>query len=365
MGLNGELTEKWQRVKDYLQVHDLDGILLTRQDNFAWFTGGKDNHVATVDDVGEASLLITPEDVTLITTNIEAPRLAVEEIGDYGYQIRSVPWYQGTDGAIAELIAGKRVGADTSIPGTSSIMADFPALRYSLTSAEVDRIKELGLQAGQAVEYTCRSVEPGMTEHEIAGVMCERLLAQGITPTVALVAVDERVRHFRHPIPTQRRLDKYAMVVVCARKGGLIVAATRLVHFGAIPTELRSRHEAVLRIEAAMMAATRVGESVEEILRAGVAGYEAEGYPTEWKLHHQGGPCGYANREYLAVPGVKGTVQERQAFAWNPSITGTKSEDTILVDSEGVEIITATGDWPTVDVEVNGKVYARPEILRR
>lgn len=365
VGWSEELQEKWRRVVEYLERKGLDGVLLTRQDNFSWFTGGKDNHVATVEDAGAATLYITKEDVTLITTNIEAPRLLVEEISDYGYQLKSVPWYEGTEAAIQDLIAGKKVGSDTGFPGTVDIMGDFPTLRYCLTQNEVKRIKALGLKTGRAVEYTCQTIEPGQTEHEIAAVMCQRLLAQGITPTVALVAVDERIEKFRHPIPTDKRLEKYAMLVVCARQGGLTVAATRLVHFGALSDELRKKHEAVIRIDATLMANTRVGVTVGDILRKGIAAYEAEGFAGEWKLHHQGGPCGYANREYLAVPDCTAIVQCNQAFAWNPSITGTKSEDTILVTETGVEIITSTGDWPAVSVEVNGKLYPRPEILLR
>ena len=55
---------------------------------------------------------------------------------------------------------------------------------------------------------------------------------------------------------------------------------------------------------------------------------------------HQGGPCGYQGRDYLGSPTAPGVVLENQPFAWNPSITGTKSEDTILATVAGPEIIT-------------------------
>lgn len=365
MGLQEELAEKRRRVVSYLKEQHLDAVVLTRQDNFAWFTGGKDNHVEMVSDVGAASLFITADDCTLVTTNIEAPRLAIEEIGEYGYQIKSVPWYQGTESAILELASGKRVGADTPIPGTTNICGSFARLRYSLTPEEVERIRILGRKAGEAVAETCLVIEPGQTEHQIAAQMMERLVSQGIVPLVVLVGTDERISQFRHPIPTNKRLDKFAMLVLCARQAGLIVAVTRLVHFGALPPELRKKHDAVVRIDATLISQTRVGACVGDILAKGITVYELEGYASEWRLHHQGGPCGYASREYLAVPGCKEIVQPNQPFAWNPSITGTKSEDTILTSDQGVEVITTTDDWPMVDVEVDGRIYTRPEILIR
>ena len=59
-------------------------------------------------------------------------------------------------------------------------------------------------------------------------------------------------------------------------------------------------------------------------------------------------------RDYLVTPGETRRVVENQAVGWNPSITGTKSEDTIL--SSG-EVLTEMKNWP-----VRG---SRPDILCR
>jgi antitoxin VapB len=56
-------------------------------------------------------------------------------------------------------------------------------------------------------------------------------------------------------------------------------------------------------------------------------------------------------------------IQLNQAIAWNPSITGTKSEDTILVREKGVEVLTPTPHWPMLKVNYGGKTYLRPNIL--
>ncbi len=56
-------------------------------------------------------------------------------------------------------------------------------------------------------------------------------------------------------------------------------------------------------------------------------------------------------------------VEIGQVYAWNPSITGTKSEDTILVGEDENEILTEIKGWPTYSVEVNRRIYQRPAIL--
>lgn len=54
-----------------------------------------------------------------------------------------------------------------------------------------------------------------------------------------------------------------------------------------------------------------------------------------------------------------------QVYVWNPSITGTKSEDTILVTEQGCQILTKIKDWATIPVEINGQAFFRPAILER
>jgi hypothetical protein len=50
---------------------------------------------------------------------------------------------------------------------------------------------------------------------------------------------------------------------------------------------------------------------------------------------HQGGVTAYENREVQARLDSTHQIAVGQAFAWNPSITGTKSEDTMLLTEHG------------------------------
>jgi antitoxin VapB len=100
------------------------------------------------------------------------------------------------------------------------------------------------------------------------------------------------------------------------------------------------------------------------VFQRAVTAYAEAGFADEWRLHHQGGTAGYEPREYLGLPGGAEVVIAGQAYAWNPSITGTKSEDTILVGEAGNEVLTTIEGWPMVAVELaGGEKWMRPAVL--
>jgi Xaa-Pro aminopeptidase len=153
------------------------------------------------------------------------------------------------------------------------------------------------------------------------------------------------------------------MLVLCGRCWGLVCSLTRLVHFGRLPEELQSKARAVAKVDATIIAETRPGRTLGEIFARLQAAYAEAGYPDEWKLHHQGGPAAYEPREYIATPDGKDVVYLGQVYAWNPSITGAKSEDTVLVGETGNEVLTNIPGWPVLTVNVGEKQAVRPAIL--
>ena len=77
-----------------------------------------------------------------------------------------------------------------------------------------------------------------------------------------------------------------------------------------------------------------------------------------------GGACGYRTRDWIAHPRSDDVVVAPQAFAWNPSITGTKVEETAIAfgDGDRVELITTTAGWPPIMVDVHGVRLALPDV---
>ena len=76
-----EVSSKMSRVRGYLAEAGLDGVLLSRRDNFAWLTAGGDNHVVGTTEGGVATLLIAKDAARIVATNIEMQRLLEEEPG--------------------------------------------------------------------------------------------------------------------------------------------------------------------------------------------------------------------------------------------------------------------------------------------
>lgn len=361
-----ELEEKQRRVNEFLDAGGYDALLLARSDNFAWFSRGGQSFIGLASETGAGALLIERDRKVLITNAIERGRLLDEELPGWDVCEDISPWVDdGLDNAVKRLAKDKRVASDVPVAGAVACPAEIARLRWSLTSEEVDRYRSLGREVGEAIGAVAMAAEPGMTEYEAAGILSHQCWSRGIQPIVVLVAADDRILRYRHPIPTANPIRETLMLVICGRRQGLIVSATRMVCFGAIPEELRRKHDAVVQVDAAYLAHTIPGRRVGDVFRAGLDAYAEQGFEDEWKLHHQGGPTGYAPRDYRATAATEEKVLPNQAFAWNPSITGTKSEDTMIATPEGPEIISASQGFPTIEVKVGDLTLARPDILPR
>ena len=358
-----ELETKLKKIDCLLKEQGLDALLLQKVSSFAWATCGASSYVNTAATDGAASILITPKDRYILTNNIEATRIDQEEkLAAQGWQIRAGQWYAAHD-AVTELAGKLKLGADSLFPGSKDLSVELARLRANLTPEEGERFRQLGGLCADSMDQAIRAVKPGMTENQIAALLAHEAQSRGAQPIVNLIATDERIYKFRHPLPTDKKMERYAMLVLCGRRWGLVCSLTRLVYFGRLPAELKSKSRAVAKVDATIIAETRPGRTLGEIFNRAQTAYAEAGYPDEWKLHHQGGPAGYEPREYIATPGGKEVVNLGQAYAWNPSITGTKSEDTVLVGEQGNEVVTRISGWPILTVKIGEKAIERPTIL--
>jgi Xaa-Pro aminopeptidase len=365
-----ELAEKRRRIAALLDAEGLDALLLTQEGSVAWVTGGGATRVSMNGTDALASVLVTKDGAAYVLTDaIEAPRVAAEELPEQGVHMKVYPWEQDRSehraAIVTEIVGDGAIGADAPVAGLASVRVLHDAvvrLRSSLMTAEIERYRWLAQTTAQVVEAAARAVQPGMTELQIAASYVGPLMAYGIQVPVPLVAADERIYRFRHPLPTENAVRQHALLVAGGYRWGLNASVSRAISFGRLPDDLRHRQQGCAMVDLAFTGATQPGATAAEIFAAGAKAYADAGFPGEWRLHHQGGAAGYAGREWVITPGGTQIVQESQSFAYNPSITGTKSEDTFVLRPDGTpDFLTTTGQWPAVPGTEQD--HPRPAIL--
>ncbi len=363
-----ETKTKVRRVRELLDRTGLKAILLKSQANFCWITSGGLNVVTISDTQGIASILITQDAAYFITNNVELPRMRDEELlGGLGFEPIVFEWFTGREEkAVAKIVPPAQVGCDCHSFDYHYLEKEIRELRYVLLPPEIDRYLWLGERASITLEKILSEfVRPGMKESEVVGELSKALWKDRIDSVCYQSAADERAFRYRHAIPTEKTIEKYLMLNVNARKWGLITTVTRSVHFGKIGPGLAKQYFDNTSIECGMIAFTLPGAPLREIFTKSCKLYESFGYPDEWKNHHQGGAQGYCNRDYLMKASSEERVLENQCFCWNPSISGTKSEDAFIVREDGHLFVTKPTVFPTVRVDFEGLTFIRPALLER
>jgi Xaa-Pro dipeptidase len=360
-----ELDEKWSRLTRLFEQSDLSAILLRRHENIAWATGGQvEARVAIPSETAVTSLLLTRSGRKYyLAPNNEAPRLADEEFADLGYEPVTAQWYQDGLASIHQLAEGGTIGTDQALPGLVSV--DLSLIRGPLTAAEVARYRWLAQHTAEATVETLLELEPGMTEDQMSANVAQRLLAKGILPTVLLMAVDDRIRKYKHAVSRGAVLDRYGMLNLCARKWGLAISLTRFVHFGSAPQQLVDGFVACAEVNAKLLHASRSGATSAHLFAVAERAYREAGFPGEEQFHHQGGPVAYREREWIARPDGSQALTETEALAWNPSIRGAKVEDTALLQNGSIEVLTQTPSLPEIHTNIEGFTYPAANVLIR
>jgi Xaa-Pro dipeptidase len=370
--VNSELEIKTERLQKMLAQENPGGVLINAQHNFAWLTGGKSNGINLSVESGACFLFVRADGKRFVlANNIEMPRILSEEISAADFEPIELAWQE--EKASAGFIFEK---AKSLFSQTTAIASDLflskevrsienliARCRYELTDAEIERYRRLGRDAGAAIGNLFENLKPGATELEIARKVKDALAAYSINPVVTLIGADTRIENFRHPVPTENIWKKVLLIAVCARREGLIVNLSRLACAGKIPADLKRKTEATAYVFAKLLAATKPGASGAELYRIAADAYAAKGFQSEINLHHQGGATGYKTRDWVAHPASAEIVFKNQALAWNPSVTGTKTEETCLCFADRVETITASANFPQIAVETGGREYFSPGIL--
>ncbi|MEY3103449.1 MAG: hypothetical protein RL256_471, partial [Actinomycetota bacterium] len=243
-----EQREKRARIKALLAEKGLDAVVLRKGANVAWIIGGR-AHIPTTLELSCMDVIVYQDRIVVVTNKIEAQRLKDEELsGDE--ELIVVNWFEGRD---AQLPKGPRIGVDGPDSERTNIQGEIESLRRNLNEFEVSRLKEIGRDATSALEEAMLDIESDASEVEVAGEIAEELWERNLEPVVLLVAGENRIKRYRHPLPTTSQVGNLVMGVICARRKGLIASVTRLVHFGELKNEVKENYTKLLNVEAAFL----------------------------------------------------------------------------------------------------------------
>lgn len=327
---------KHDRLVRILDSHGAESIALTRPETLSWYFDGARTGVP-YGGLPVFSALVHRDGTAEVTAlENEAERLGTEEIR--GAEIRAVAWYSD----LTEIFPGALL--DTAVT------AELRQARAALLPVERNRYQALGRDAAAAMTHVMQQCRPDMSEYDLAAELAHAAVAIGAEPSVILVAGAER-GSIQHPLPTPAAIGDRVMAVLTAKRFGLHVSLTRWARFTGsdAPAEIALRE-----VEADAFTATRPGRELREVLGDIASSYARHGFGTTdrpaWREHHQGGPTGYLGRDPKADPNTTALVAAGGAFAWNPWAAHAKIEDTVIVDGEGVDVLSVDPAWPTVQV---------------
>ncbi len=351
------------RIRNWMGKKNYDGVILGRRDSYAWITRGAENHVVSNNQVGVAYYVITKAEIRLVADSSDAQRVCMEQNPLEG-EVIQVPWFESVERILEKMVTSERFVSDTDIAGTKNVLDELIALRMVLSEQEKITYSEVGAACAEIVESICKNAKPGDSERKIAAQLKSSCLNKGINPDCVLVGADSRITDYRHPMPTDKIIEKSLMVVLGGEKQGLNISMTRMVYFTNIPEEIKERYEKTQYIFSCMQAMMREGMSYQEYMNFVIKLYSEAGWEDEWKYHHQGGPTGYQCREWILRPGMHDVMHNDQAYAWNPTIKGTKCEETTILQKQGVITLTRTMDWPCTNVRTPWGTYETANILK-
>jgi Xaa-Pro dipeptidase len=353
-----EIDTKIRSIRNYLVLRGAKGLHFAQAENFAWLTGGMKNYVTLNSMQTECSILVTPESAYVVSPHSELQRLDAQLPAGV-FEIVAHDWNREPAEAVAETLGSEGFLSDAEWKTADYLRGQ----RVVLNENEQRRLARLGSLTARVLEEGLRSARPEMSEQELAALIAYELMLQGIEPVLVIVSGEANFRS-HHNISGEGEVGAICMGIVCAKLKGLVVSMTRMISFQD-DQRLMEQMELNTAIDAAVINATRHSQTLGEAFERLVSFYEDSGLTEEWRKLHQGGIVGYRLKEYFASRRSRIALRDGMAFAWNITISGTKSEDTFLLRDGRMDWITNWdgSEWPVLKHEIDGEIYKRPGIL--
>ncbi len=358
-----ELEIKHAKIRELLDKKDLKGIIFASQTNFLWLSGGKLNNVIRNENISLVYLLFTKDKRYLIASNSDGPRVIEEELENLDFEFIKYRWFDKdyTQGLKRIGLKGK-MGSDFTNYNFIDVQNEITNIRRNLSDLEIKKYLDFCNEYSKIITDYCLNLKK-LTEIEIAASLHDILFRRGVRLSVLLVGSDDRIFKFRHPCFTNKPVEKYVLIATSAERNGIYANVSRSIHFGKIPSELAEKQKAVNYVYSIFFEKAVSGKTLGELYEIGKKAYKDAGFSNEWKNHHQGGILGYKPLEYIIYKGSNTRINNNNIMGFNPTITGVKTEDPVLIQNGTSRITVFDERWPYEEFEIKEKKVRRPMIL--
>lgn len=363
MSILNEALVKEERIHAMLDKHGYDSLLVTRRENFAWLSCGGRAVTSYVVENSPVYLLVTPTRKYAIGYCMDIPRTCDEELANQGFEAVALPTFGKTPEQVACDLSTGRLAADCSIGSLNNLGTAVTRLHEPFLPEEIERYRTAGKEAGELIHTLANWVQPGMTERQVLGHMWGLYVEHNFDGDCMFVVSDERIRRYRHAVPSDQKIERVVILAPATYKFGLHFPVSRVIYFASPTEDELRRHLAVSTIQAAMVANSQPGVHLRAMFQICLDLFDQLGFPDEKTNHVHGGPTGYRVSYPERCLDPDEAVKPGMALAWYITIAGAKSEEVILVDERGGELITVDPTWPMLEINYQGKAVVVPDIL--
>ncbi len=312
-----EIDRKHKLLAEYLQLKQLDGLLLERPENFSWVTCGGDN-TRRWNGETTAALFISRDARVVLCNAVDSGQIFDREVPGMGFQVKERPWTESREVLFTDLCRGRNVASDTGVLGTVNVSHELADFRRTLSDHEAKQLRAIGRGLVHAVEATARNLKRGTSESEVAGEIAHRLIKHELTPIRIQVQADGQGARYRHWSYGTEPIERHCVISAIARRGGLHAACTRTVSFGKPPADMADTHQVASLLQATGVYFSQAGWEVAETWKRLERIYEKFG------VRMNGGWLSRPNRLATTCPAGRSPRTPQPSFIQGKCCTGTQ-----------------------------------------
>lgn len=365
MAIPPEAQEKECRLYTALSTLGYDSVIITRRSHFAWLTCGSEAVSSRVSHTSPVYLVITPRRKYAVGYVMDLPWLMESVLENLGYEGVILHTFGKTPEQVALELAEGRAAADDPFLGIDDIHRHITRLHEPYTPQEMARYRQLAAECADIQATVAHWVKPGMTERQVLAHVWQLCLERGMEGHYMFVGADERIKRFRHPVPSDKPIERAVLIAPAVAKWGLLMSTSRLIYFGEPPEDIRRRFHAMATIQAALLAHTQIGTPLTALFDLIMNLYEQLGYAEERYNHFHGGPVGYWAGYTERMRDPHEAVKPNMAFLFYLTVAGVHCEELMLVDDRKTEIVSVDPHWPRLEIAFEGQRIAVPDIFVR